>query len=240
MCGRYTLSSPTEVIADVFELIDVPEVLPRYNLAPTQEAAVVRVTAPGEPRTLDSLRWGLVPYWAKEASIGNRMINARAESAADKPAYRDSFRRKRCLVVADGFYEWKKEGKWKQPFLIRRRDRLPFGFAGLWSLWRAPDGVRLATFTILTTTPNALMRELHDRMPVVLDRRNFGAWLDPAAADTARLQELLLTAPTPLDTEFEAVPVSRNVNDPAYDAPDCIEPLLAGAASGPLWKGNPA
>src|SRR3954470_19145755 len=146
MCGRYTLSSPVEVIADLFEITfpsaplesalpELPALRPRYNLAPTQEAPVALVREPGAPRTLALLRWGLIPYWAKEASIGNRMINARAESVAEKPAYRHSFKKKRCLIPTDGFYEWKKEGKSKQPYLIHRQDGKPFAFAGLWSTW---------------------------------------------------------------------------------------------------------
>ncbi|HLX08653.1 MAG TPA: SOS response-associated peptidase [Thermoanaerobaculia bacterium] len=226
MCGRYTLTSPGEVVAEVFELVDVPPVPPRYNLAPTQEAAVVRVVAPGAARALAMLRWGLIPAWAKDPAIGNRMINARAETAAEKPAFRDSFRRQRCLVAADGFYEWRKlDAKTKQPYLIRRQDRRPFAFAGLWAAWRGPAADRpVETFTILTTSPNELMRPLHDRMPVILDRRDFTAWLDPAARDAAALQALLAPAPA---GGWEAVPVSRAVNNPVHDEPDCIEPLLA-------------
>jgi putative SOS response-associated peptidase YedK len=223
MCGRYTLTSPGEVVAETFELDLVPSLSPRYNLAPTQEAAVVRVVAPGAPRTLDRLRWGLIPGWAKDPTIGNRMINARAETVAEKPAYRDSFKRHRCLVVADGFYEWKRVGKAKQPHLIRRRDLRPFGFAGLWSSWRgAEPGPPVETFTILTTEPNALMRELHDRMPVILDRRDYAAWLDPANRDTPGLAALLAPAP---EEGWEALPVSTVVNSPANDTPACIQPL---------------
>lgn len=227
MCGRYTLTSPGEVVAEQFDLSAVPEMLPRYNLAPTQEAAVVRVAAPGGPRALDVLRWGLIPAWAKDPAIGNRMINARAESAGEKPAYRDSFRRRRCLVPADGFYEWKRQAasKTKQPYLIRRSDRRPFAFAGLWSSWRSHEHpTPVETFTILTTEPNDLMRPLHDRMPVILDHSSYAAWLDPANQDTAALQALLVPAPA---DGWEAVPVSTRVNSPAHDAPDCIEPLAA-------------
>jgi putative SOS response-associated peptidase YedK len=223
MCGRYTVSSPGEVIGEMFDLVEVPPVLPRYNLAPTQEAPVVRVAAPGAARSLDLLRWGLVPYWAKDASIGNRMINARAEGVADKPAYRHSFRKKRCLIVADGFYEWKKEPGGKQPYLIRRADSLPFAFAGLWSQWRTPEAATLETFTIITTDANDLIRPLHNRMPVILGRDSFPLWLDPAVEDPARLQDLLRPAPS---EGWETVPVSRAVNSPAHDAPDCIEPLV--------------
>jgi putative SOS response-associated peptidase YedK len=231
MCGRYTLTAPGEIVAEIFDLVDVPPILPRYNLAPTQEAAVVRVVSRGAPRSLAMLRWGLVPYWATDPKIGNHMINARGDSVAEKPAFRDSFRRQRCLVPADGFYEWQKLApKVRQPYLIRRQDRLPFGFAGLWSSWRGPDGARLETFTIVTTAPNDLLRPLHDRMPVILDRRDFAAWLDPGNRDTARLQSLLAPAP---DAGWEAVPVSRAVNSPDYDEPGCIEPLLAPPAPGP-------
>jgi putative SOS response-associated peptidase YedK len=225
MCGRYTLTSSGEDLALAFDLSELPLVVPRYNMAPTQEAAVVRVMEPDGPRRLDPLKWGLIPYWAKEASIGNRMINARAESVAEKPAYRWSFKKKRCLVVADGFYEWKKEGKAKQPYLIRRQDRKPFAFAGLWSTWKNPeqDGRTVETFTILTTGANDLLRPLHDRMPVILGRESFDLWLDPKMEDAGKLQPLLV----PHTVEgFEAFPVSRTVNSPANDISGCIEPLV--------------
>jgi putative SOS response-associated peptidase YedK len=225
MCGRYTLTASGEDVADLFDLMDVPAILPRYNLAPTQEAAVVRQVAPRAPRTLDLLRWGLIPYWAQDPAIGNRMINARAESVAEKPAYRDSFQRRRCLIPADGFYEWKKAGKAKQPYLIRRRDRRPFAFAGLWSTWRDPEhgGEPVETFTILTTGPNDLMHPLHDRMPVILARENFDLWLDPKMEDAEKLQALLV----PHAVEgFEAFPVSRLVNSPTNEVAGCIEPLV--------------
>lgn len=225
MCGRYTLSSSGDELALLFDLPELPLLPPRYNLAPTQAAAVVRVLEPGGPHRLDLLKWGLIPYWAKEASIGNRMINARAEGVAEKPAYRFSFKKKRCLVAADGFYEWKKEGKAKQPYLIRRQDRKPFAFAGLWSTWRDPEhgGETVETFTILTTSPNDLMRPLHDRMPVILGKENFDLWLDPKMEDAEKLQPLLL--PHAADG-FEAFPVSRAVNSPANEFAGCIEPLV--------------
>jgi putative SOS response-associated peptidase YedK len=224
MCGRYTLTSSGEELALLFDISDLPLVVPRYNLAPTQEAAVVRVPAPGEPRRLDLLKWGLIPYWAKEAKIGNSMINARAESVAEKPAYRSSFKKKRCLIPTDGFYEWKKEGKLKQPFLIHRQDGKPFAFAGLWSSWRNPEQEKpVETFTILTTDANDLLRPLHDRMPVILDPKDFDLWLDPKIDDEAKLQPLLV----PHAVEgFEAFPVSRMVNSPTNDVADCIAPLV--------------
>jgi putative SOS response-associated peptidase YedK len=225
MCGRYTLTSKGDELALLFDLRELPLLPPRYNMAPTQEAAVVRVLEPGGERRLAPLKWGLIPYWAKEASIGNRLINARAESVAEKPAYRFSFKKKRCLVAADGFYEWKKEGKAKQPYLIHREDGKPFAFAGLWSTWKNPEqgGALVETFTILTTDANDLLRPLHDRMPVIVDPENFDLWLDPRQEDAAVLQPLLV----PHAVEgFEAFPVSRVVNSPANDVASCIEPLV--------------
>ena len=226
MCGRYTLTSSGDELALLFDLSEIPSLPPRYNMAPTQEAAVVRVPAPGVPRHLDFLRWGLVPYWADDPKIGNRMINARSEGVAEKPAYKWSFRKQRCLIATDGFYEWKKEGKLKQPYHIRRKDRRPFAFAGLWSRWRPKMGGAepLDTFTILTTDSNELIRPLHDRMPVILDAASFDLWLDPAVDDRERLLELLV----PYDgSVMETVPVSRTVNSPAYDGPDCVAPLVS-------------
>ncbi len=225
MCGRYTLTSSGDELALLFDLPELPLLPPRYNMAPTQGAAVVRVPEPGAPRRLDLLKWGLIPYWAKEASIGNRMINARAESVAEKPAYRWSFKKKRCLVATDGFYEWKKEGKAKQPFLIRREDGKPFAFAGLWSTWKDAEhgGQTVETFTILTTAANDLLRPLHDRMPVIVGRENFDLWLDPKMEDAEKLQPLLV----PHAVEgFHAFPVSRLVNSPANEVASCIEPLV--------------
>ncbi len=226
MCGRYTLTSKGDEVALLFDLSEIPSLPPRYNLAPTQEAAVVRVPASGAPRHLDFLRWGLVPYWADDPKIGNRMINARSEGVADKPAYRYSFRKQRCLIPTDGFYEWKKEGKLKQPYHIRRQDRQPFAFAGLWARWKSKegDGALLDTFTILTTDANELIQPLHNRMPVILDPASFDLWLDPAVDDRERLLPLLV----PYDgSQMETVLVSRAVNSPANDVPGCIEPLTA-------------
>lgn len=224
MCGRYTLSTPSDDLALLFDISELMPLPPRYNLAPTQEAAVVRVTEPGAPRRLDLLKWGLIPYWAKEAAIGNKLINARSETAIEKASFKTSFKKKRCLIPADGFYEWKKEGKLKQPYLIHRKDGKPFAFAGLWSTWRDPErGLPVETFTILTTDANDLMRPLHDRMPVILDRENFDLWLDPKVEDAAKLQPLLVPHAS---EDFEAFPVSRLVNSPTNDLPNCIEPLV--------------
>jgi putative SOS response-associated peptidase YedK len=223
MCGRYTLSSPTDLLADLLELDSVPELAPRYNIAPTQEAAVVRVTGETGARSLDLLRWGLIPFWAKDPGIGNRMINARAETVAEKPSYRASFKRKRCLVPADGFYEWQATGGRKQPFYFRFEGGGPFALAGLWDRWEKGEGEPVETFTILTTEPNEVVAPVHKRMPVILDREGMATWLDPAIEDAERLTPLLGPFPT---SGMEAYPVSTYVNSPGNDTPRCIEPLV--------------
>lgn len=227
MCGRYTLSAPGDVVADLFALDALGTLAHRYNIAPTQESAVVRRADDGA-RRLETLRWGLIPSWARDPAMGNRLINARAETAAEKPAFRDSFRRRRCLVVADGFYEWKKQPSGKQPYWFHRTDLRPFAFAGLWDRWRAheqPDSEPVETFTILTTEANATVEPVHSRMPVIVaEEAGFAAWLDPDA-EHGKLEELLATAAPDL---LAAVQVSRWVNDPGHDDPRCIEPVANG------------
>jgi putative SOS response-associated peptidase YedK len=196
------------------------ELEPRYNIAPTQSIAVVRQFEDGL-RSCDLLRWGLIPSWAKDPAIGNRTINARAETVAEKPAFRAAFRRRRCLVLADGFFEWRKEGK-KQPYYIRMRDEGPFAFAGLWERW-APgaEDSALETCNLITTDANELMRDMHDRMPVILPREDYGTWLDPAIQDTQQLLALL----QPYKSEaMIANPVSTRVNNPKHDDAECIAP----------------
>lgn len=218
MCGRYTLGVTPARLAEEFALAETPELSPRYNIAPTQTAPVI-MAAP-EGRRLALRRWGLVPFWAKDPKIGSRMINARAESVEEKPAFRVAFRRQRCLVPADGFYEWKPAGLRKQPFHIRRSDARPFAMAGLFDTWHAGQPDEIASFTILTTDANALLRPIHERMPVILDGPGWKAWLDPATAPS-RLHALL--AP-PDPAGFEAYPVTTRVNSPALDDARCREP----------------
>ncbi len=227
MCGRYTLSTPGAAVAELFELDTVPRLTPRYNVAPTQESAVVRLA--GGRRSLLCLRWGLVPYWAAEPGIGNRMINARSESVADKPAFRSSFRRRRCLVPADGFFEWRRTPAGKQPYLIRLSDGRPFAFAGLWERWVPHDGEPIESFTILTTRPNELAATVHDRMPVILPPRHHELWLDPLERRPERLTPVLRPFPA---AEMQLFPVSEVVNKPANDTPECVAPL-AGREEGP-------
>jgi putative SOS response-associated peptidase YedK len=254
MCGRYTIRLLQPII-DMFGVPlpgDFPPDFPaRYNVAPTEDVPVVRAAPSpasegavtqgragdnaGKPVRIDLLHWGLVPSWAEDPSVGNRMINARAETAATKPAFRDAMRRRRCLIPADGFYEWRKladaapdsdapaKGKRKpavrkQPYLFRMKGDKPFAFGGLWDTWWR-DGKKLESFTILTTTPNELVAPVHDRMPVIVARADFARWLDPARNATD-VQDLL----RPYDAaEMEAVPVGRHVNSPGNDDPRCVE-----------------
>lgn len=223
MCGRFSQAQIAELDRELFKLLRIPAAEPRYNVAPTQEAPVIRVARSGR-RRLDLLRWGLIPYWAKERSIGNRLINARAETAAEKPAFRDPFRRRRCAVLADGFYEWKKVARTKQPFLLRRGDGRPFGLAGLWDRWRGGEEPALESFTILTTRPNELLAPIHDRMPVILPPSALDDWLGTGGLAAERIRELLRPYPP---EEMTALPVSTFVNNPANDSPLCVTPLDA-------------
>lgn len=220
MCGRYSLSASGEKLAEQFQLAEIPELAPRYNIAPTQEVAVVRQCAEG--RQLALLRWGLIPSWAKDPSIGARMINARAETVAEKPAFRSAFVRRRCLVPADGFYEWKRTAGGKQPFFFQMRDGRPLAFAGLWEQWKSPDGGQIESYTILTTDANELLRPVHDRMPVILPPDAYDLWLDPDVQKPDVLLALLHPYP---EEAMTAYPVSMRVNSPANDDPQCIAPV---------------
>ncbi len=219
MCGRYTLRTPLQHVLELFGAVPEQGELnfgPRFNIAPTQWVPSVRTDASGA-RTLGLLRWGLVPAWADDPSVGNRMINARGETAPVKPAFREAFRKRRCILPADGFFEWKAEGRGKQPYLIRRPDDRPFGLAGLWERWRRGDD-EIESCTILTTSPNTLMREIHDRMPVILSLDACNTWLDPTAP-AERLMPLLSPCP---DGELVAGPVDTRVNSPKNDDAACI------------------
>jgi putative SOS response-associated peptidase YedK len=219
MCGRYAFFSPAEAVKRVFALDDVPELEPRYNVAPTQDVAAVRTGEEGA-RAFSMLHWGLVPKWAKERAIGNRMINARSETLSEKPSFREAFKKRRCLVLADGWYEWQVAAGGKQPWFIRSKDARPFAFAGLWERWKDPaNGSTLESCTIVTTDAAESIRKIHERMPVVLEEADWDRWMDTAFSDTGMLSELL----KPCDPKtLEAWPVSRQVNAPKNQGPELI------------------
>ena len=217
MCGRYSLIADIGELARRFEFDgDWLKFESKYNVAPTQE--VVSVVG-GETRRGGFMRWGLIPHWAKDPKIGARMINARAETVAEKPAFRDALRRRRCLVPADGFYEWQRVGNAKRPMRVVMRSGEPFAFAGLWSVWRDPDGNRIPSCTIITTAANDLLRPIHDRMPVILPREMEELWLDRSVEDPGALSSVL----TPhADDAMDAYEVSTLVNSAANDGPEVI------------------
>jgi putative SOS response-associated peptidase YedK len=224
MCGRFVLRTPVEELRRAFGFVEQPNLMPRYNVAPTQEVPVIRQRRnPAGERTLQLLRWGLIPAWAEDTKKGASLINARAESVTEKPSFRSAFRRRRCLVPADGFYEWRADGKRKQPYLIQRRDRAAFAFAGLWERWTPKETGEgpafIDSFTIVTTTANALLHPLHERMPVILRPDQYASWLDPDA-EPDRLLALLKPAP---EDWLSYGPVGREVNAARADGPGLLE-----------------
>ena len=218
MCGRYTLKTPINVLAERFEIEEYPSsIAPNYNTAPTQEVAAV--VEEDEKRKLEVFHWGLIPSWAKDPGIGNKMINARAETVSEKPSFRSAFKKRRCLILADGFYEWQKTDNGKQPYHIKMADGSPFAFAGLWEIWKDEEEIR--SCTIITTEANNLMDEIHHRMPVILHPEDYDVWLEPDFDEKELLTSLL--KPYPADA-MEAYPVSRRVNKPSNNEPSVLEP----------------
>jgi putative SOS response-associated peptidase YedK len=224
MCGRFTRTGTIDDILQAFEVAEVAcDLEPSDNVAPTQPIAVI--AEEGGARRLVTLRWGLIPAWSKDPAIGNRLLNARAETIAQKPSFRRAFRKRRCLIVADGFFEWQTRGAGKVPLYIRLRGGQPFGFAGLYDDWTSPEGESVGTCAIITTDANDLMRPIHSRMPVILPREHHALWLDPTVDDETRLLPLL----RPYASEaMEAYEVSRLVNSPKQNARTCIEPVPLG------------
>jgi putative SOS response-associated peptidase YedK len=221
MCGRFVLFSSLEEIREAFAVQQVRYQLePSYNVAPTQSVAVV-VQREGV-NTLEKMRWGLIPAWAKDPAIGSRMINARAETVGEKPSFKRPLKDRRCLVVADGFYEWQKTGQAKIPMFIRLKSGQPFGFAGLYDVWTSPEGEAVASCTIITTGANDLMQPIHDRMPVILPKSQEATWLNPAIQRAADVLPLLVPYSA---ADMEAYAVSRMVNSPENNSPDCIRPV---------------
>lgn len=221
MCGRFTLTAPSGLIEARFRVRVDSGCQPRYNIAPAQPVLCVMASG-GGARTAENLRWGLVPSWAKEMKVGHTMINARAETVGQRPAFHDALAKRRCLVLADGFYEWRGSGKSRTPVRFTLASGGPFAFAGLWDTWRAPDGSWVPTCTIITTTANGLIEPVHDRMPVILPDDAEEDWLGGDAADFERIRSLLLPFPAGAMT---AVAVSNLVNSPLQESPECILPV---------------
>lgn len=226
MCGRFTLTTPGELVAEAFGLDETPELAVRYNIAPTQSIAIVRLPASVEPRRLAFLRWGLIPSWSLDPWRRRPLINARSESAAGRSSFRDAFEQRRCLIPADAFYEWKRVpgSRARQPFLIRMRDGRPFAFAGLWEPPSLAEPVAAETCTILTTEPNELIRPIHDRMPAILTPEDHARWLEPAPGSRADVQALLRPYASDAMTCW---PVGPAVNDAKHEGPECAAPLRA-------------
>lgn len=220
MCGRFTLTTSGEIIAEHFDLAEPPEINPRYNIAPTQEIATIWNDSEQQTRQFKGMKWGLIPFWSKDVTIGSKLINARLETVTEKPAFRKAIRHQRCLILADGFYEWKTEGKTKQPYYFSLNERSPFAFAGLWDSWKSPDGDDRISCTILTTEANESVQPVHHRMPVILSADIYSDWLNPSLNQPEQILSLLQITP-----QLTVNPVSSKVNRPTYDKPDCIETL---------------
>jgi putative SOS response-associated peptidase YedK len=231
MCGRYRLSRRKQIVEEYFESASEEENwISRYNIAPTQPVVTVRQTGAG--RVLAMMRWGLVPSWATDIKIGNQLINGRSESVLDKPAFRDSFCTRRCLIPADGFYEWKKDGKQRQPFHFGLKDDGLFAFAGVWDRWKSPNGQVLESCSILTTAPNKWLEGIHDRMPAILPHRHYQLWLTAPATEAERLADLLVPFDASLMIRY---PVSSLVNKPQNDGPECALEVQTAETQARLW-----
>lgn len=220
MCGRYTLTLDPAELQDLFELAQPApaDLAPRYNVAPSQPVAVI---ANGSERKLELFRWGLIPSWAKDPKIGNQLINARSETLAEKPAFRTALKRRRCLILADGFYEWKRQGQRKTPMYFQLAQGQPFAFAGLWETWTGPDQVPVRSCTIITTRANPVVEPVHDRMPVILAPAAYGDWLSAGELPAAQIQAYL----QPTGAPMQVFAVSPLVNDPSHDTPECVRPI---------------
>jgi putative SOS response-associated peptidase YedK len=236
MCGRYKLSRRKQLVEEYFDSVsDEPEWSPRFNIAPTQPVPVIRQHPTQPIRQLSVMRWGLIPSWAKDSSVAASMINARSETAATKPAFRDAMKTRRCLIPADGFYEWKRDGKSKQPYCFEVNGGELFAFAGLWDRWRDPSGQWVQSCSILTTTPNAVTSAVHDRMPVILDPEAYDLWLDPGMKNVAAASDLL----QPFDARLmRSYPVSTRINHVANDDEECSVPVELVQAQTGLFGGE--
>lgn len=231
MCGRYMLTSAPEALRALFRYEEQPNFPPRYNIAPTQPIPIVRMV--DGKRQFALVRWGLLPSWVKDPKGFTLLINARGETACEKPAFRAAMKRRRCLIPADGFYEWKSVGSRKQPYFIRAKSGEPFAFAGLWETWTGPNGEELETAAIVTTTANRTLKLIHDRMPVIIPPEAFDLWLNTDAVDAATASALITPAP---QNVLEAYPISTDVNRTANDDPKLLEPAAEIAQTAPAPK----
>jgi putative SOS response-associated peptidase YedK len=220
MCGRFTLNTSAKIIAEFFKLSEVPDIKPRYNIAPTQSVATVTVNGEKMQRQFQFMRWGLIPSWAKDMKIGNHTINARSETVAEKPAFRSAIKHRRCLIIADGFYEWQPQGKKKQPYYFQMANNEPFAIAGLWENWESKEGENIVSCSIITTAANETVQPVHDRMPVILPEDVWEQWLDPSINNSQQVLPLL----KPYDpAAMKANAVSAIVNNPTREGPECIQ-----------------
>jgi putative SOS response-associated peptidase YedK len=219
MCGRFVLETTPDQLVKSYQLTCVPDLVPRYNIAPSQQVAAIRQNSAHE-HELVQLQWGLIPSWAKEAAIGYKMINARSETVHEKPSFRQALRSRRCIIPASGFYEWKKEAKDKIPHFIHLVDGDLMSLAGLWDRWKSPEGESIETCTILTTVANSLVKQIHDRMPVILHGEEFSRWLSRDISDVGRISELFYPYPS---ERLEAYTVSKEVNLASHNRPDLIQ-----------------
>jgi len=227
MCSRYSLTRRpqwSEPDVEISESAEMESFAPHYNIAPSQRILTLRQRASTGKREAGRMRWGLIPYWAKDPGMAQHLINARSESVLEKPAFREAFAKRRCLIPADGFFEWKKEGKLRRPFRYTMKDDSIFYFGGVWERWRAPDGTPVFSCSILTTEPNELVRPIHNRMPVIVPQKDQPVWLDATLVKPSEVQEVC--APLPAE-EMKCYEVSRVVNNPNNDGPECIAPIAA-------------
>ena len=218
MCGRFTLQLSPELLAEIFGLQEIPVYQSRFNIAPSQQIAVIRQDTEGRNR-LDYLRWGLIPAWAKDMAVGNHMINAKSETVHEKPSFRSAIRYRRCIIPASSFFEWQHEGKLARPYYVHLKDSLPMCFAGIWDRWKGPTGETIESCSILTTTSNKLIEPLHERMPVILHQDEYGLWLNRNIHDPEMLKQLYQPYPADMMGMWE---VSTVVNSPRNDSEECI------------------
>src|SRR3989442_2878162 len=229
MCGRYTLKTPVEQLSEKFQFPEILPLKPRYNIAPSQDVAVVRRLPDDLDRKLAMLRWGLIPAWAKDPAKARQPINAKSETVAELPTFRTAFRKRRCLIPTDAFYEWKQEGGLKQPVYICMKDREPFAFAGLWEHWERSERESIDSCVLLTSEPNELLAPIHNRMPVILDPQDYDLWLDPDVQEVSRLKPLL--RPYALE-QMTYYPVNLRVNNPRNDDALCVDPMTRTGSPG--------